>query len=345
MSAQFRIVALLLLLPLFALTGCSGEQRYTQRLYVFGTLVDITVYSKSEREATTAINKIARDFQVMHHDWHAWEEGPLMVINRALSKGEPVSVIPSLRPVIKQSIRLSEATGGLFNPAIGRLLNLWGFQSSTFEPGPMPANEAIRALVEQHPSMSDLTLTDDGVLTSTNSSVQLDFGGIAKGYAVDLAIEQLRAAGITDAMVNAGGDLRAIGHAGDRPWRVGVRHPQGPGVIASVEVEGDESVFTSGNYERFREIDQVRYPHILDPRTGMPVNEVASATVLHESGTLADAAATALVVAGVKEWRHVVDELQLKYVMLVDNDGRIYITPEMEKRVTFSTPPEVIIVE
>ncbi len=100
--------------------------------------------------------------------------------------------------------------------------------------------------------------------------MQLDFGGIAKGYAVDLAVARLRELGIGSAIVNAGGDLRAFGRHGDRPWRVAVRKPGG-GTIGTLEVRQDEAMFTSGNYERFRQDEQERYPHILDPRSGWPV--------------------------------------------------------------------------
>jgi thiamine biosynthesis lipoprotein len=191
--------------------------------------------------------------------------------------------------------------------------------------------------------MDDLTF-DDGVLRSTNPAVQLDFGAFAKGVAVDHAIDILRAHGINNAIVNGGGDLRAIGSKGGAPWRVGIRHPQGEGVLAALEVRGDESVFTSGNYERYREHEGVRYAHILDPRSGLPVDGITSVTVIHENGGIADAAATALVVAGVENWHRIARQMGIHYVMLVDEAGTVYMNPAMQQRIEFSAEAPATIV-
>ena len=139
-------------------------------------------------------------------------------------------------------------------------------------------------------------------------------------------------------MINAGGDLVTLGHAPDEhPWRVAIRHPQRNGQIAWLEVYGSEAVFTSGNYERYREHNGIRYPHIIDPRTGGAVQEIASATVVHRDAALADAAATALVVAGSKHWRDVAERLGVDQAMVVDAQGRIDQTSAMAERLRLSS--------
>jgi thiamine biosynthesis lipoprotein len=138
--------------------------------------------------------------------------------------------------------------------------------------------------------------------------------------------------GITDALVNAGGDLRAIGSHGDRPWRIAIRDPRG-GVVGSLETGADEAIFTSGNYERFREDSEKRYPHILDPRNGWPVTELSSVTVIAGEGLLADAAATALIVAGPDEWKETARAMGLEQVLVVDANGKVFMTPRMAERV------------
>jgi len=139
---------------------------------------------------------------------------------------------------------------------------------------------------------------------------------------------------INNAIVNAGGDLRAMGTHGDRPWRVAVRQPGG-GNIGSIQVIGDEAIFTSGNYERFSQDQTQRYPHIIDPATGWPAKDIASVTVISDEGILADAAATALVVAGLENWPAVARNLNLKEIAVVDEHGTVYMTPEMEMRLEF----------
>ena len=246
--------------------------------------------------------------------------------------------------MIRRSQPLEAETGGRFNPAIGALIRLWGFHTSDYPiVGPPPSQDQINEMLGHHPSSNDIHI--DGLqLTSDNPAVQLDFGGIAKGYSVDLTIELLRSLGIDNAIVNAGGDLRAMGTHGDRPWRVAVRKPGG-GSVGSVQVQGDEAIFTSGNYERFRQDQHERYPHILDPSTGWPAKDIASVTLITDEGILADAAATALVVAGLDGWPEVARALDLQQIAVVDANGTVYLTPAMEKRLQFSDDVERVIVE
>lgn len=332
-NPALRFAWVLLWLPLMA--ACSrAPALYESQIYVFGTLATVSIWGAEETDARVAVNAIAEDFQRQHHTWHAWEPGPLVELNAAIAAGKPAPVEPTIVPLIERSVEIERLSEGRFNPAIGRLLKLWGFHSSERPSGPPPAREAVAALVAAQPQMADLELRD-GQLYSSNPAVQLDFGGIAKGYAVDLALQHLRSLGIHNAIVNAGGGLGVIGRHGERAWRVGVRHPQGEGILASLQVHDGESVHTSGNYERFREHEGIHYAHILDPRTGWPVDNVTSCTVISTDGTKADAAATALVIAGPSDWYRLAQKMGIKYVMLVTEDGTVHMNPAMAARVEF----------
>lgn len=336
----FACLALLLAL----LTACSREEPIHHiQLLTFGTIVDVTLYGVEADRAREVFAAVEEDFRTMHAAWHAWKPGPLARVNELLATGAAFSAPPSVLPLIVRSQELARRSGGLFNPAIGKLLALWGFQSDERPPGPPPAPEAIAALVAARPSMDDL-IVDGITVRCTNPAVRLDFGAMAKGYGVDLVIEHLRQMGVENAIVNAGGNLRAIGRRGDRPWRIGIRNPRGPGIIASVEVQGDESVITSGDYERYFEYEGVRYHHILDPRTGYPAQGVAAVTVIHDNATEADVASTALLIAGVEHWRETARALGVKQVMLIASDGTIHMSPAMAERIRFETeqPPHVI---
>ena len=336
-----------LLFSLFFLTACTDrltpEPVYTSQIFVFGTLVDITFWDEDEALRDQAVARISQDFQRMHHEWHPWNPGPLLTLNQALARGEAAVAPASLIPLIIQSTDLSARSGGLFNPAIGSLLQLWGFQSSERPQGPPPSPEMIAAWRRQAPAMTDLEL-DGGLLRSRNPAVQLDFGAYAKGYAVDVAISHLRQRGIANAIVNAGGDLRAIGSKDGQPWRIGIQHPQGEQekLYAWLDVNDGEAVFTSGNYRRYREDQGVRYSHILDPRTGLPVDGVTSVTVIHHNGATADAAATALVVAGPEQWEAIALAMGIDQAMLVDDSGVVYMSPKMQQRVHFQDAPAVL---
>ena len=326
-----------LLFCVIFLAACTSRSTvYHEQLLVFGTVVDIQLWGVKEAQGQQVVTRLAKDFEYMHRVWHAWHPGTLGRVNALLASGETFSAAPSILPLIKRGTELSQLSSGLFDPAIGKLVALWGFASDTPPKGPPPSAEAIRAILDQHPSMADIQL--EGIhMRAQNPSLKLDFGAFAKGYAVDRAIDVLRELGIQHAVVNAGGDLRAIGRHGDRAWRVGIRHPRAEGILASVEVEGDESVFTSGDYERYFDWEGKRYDHIIDPRSGYPAEGLSSVTVFSQQADLADAAATAVFVAGPKasDWLPVARAMGISGVMLVDEQGVVQITPGIRQRIKF----------
>jgi len=337
-------LALVVLVCLSLLSSCDRDGEQSAELFVFGTIIEIKLWAVSAEDASEAFAELQQMFQGMHRDWHAWEPGRLTEINEAFTQGHTVTADEDIVEMIRRSQFIEDRTSGRFNPAIGALIRLWGFHTSDYPiEGPPPTQAQIHHILDLHPSSRDITI--DGLeLRSANPAVQLDFGGIAKGYAVDLTIQRLRDLGIHNAIVNAGGDLRAMGRHGDRPWRVAVRKPGG-GTIASIEVRGDEAIFTSGNYERFRQDQTERYPHILDPATGWPTKDIASVTVITDEGLLADAAATALIVAGLEAWPEVARSLDLQQVAVVDASGTVYLTPAMDQRLKFNGDVERVVVE
>ena len=340
-----RLTQVCLLLACLGMSACErSPEVHRVEFFVFGTVVDVSVQGVDRATANRAFEALQSDFQTMHRDWHAWEPGMLTRINEAFAAGRPVTASADIVEMVRRSQQLEALSGGRFNPAIGALVRLWGFHTSDYPIlGPPPPAEAIERLIARRPSTADIKI-DGLTLRSANPAVQLDFGGIAKGYAVDLACARLNTLGIRDAIVNGGGGLRAMGNHGDRPWRIAIRDPQG-GIIGSLETGADEAVFTSGNYERFRQQGNERYPHILDPHTGWPVQELSSATVITSEGALADAAATALIVAGTDEWIEVARALELEQVLLVDAEGRVFLTPAMEQRVTLEEGLKRVVVE
>ena len=321
------------LLLVLLLAACSEPARkHHQDIYIFGTVMGVTLWAQDDAQAAAAFTSLQQRFQGMHRDWHAWNPGLLTRVNAAFAAGKRVEANDEIVEMIRRSQTIEAATGGRFNPAIGQLIGMWGFHTSEYPiMGPPPSEEAIAALVALAPSSREIEI-EGTALFSKNPAVQLDFGGVAKGYAVDIASAMLREQGIENAIINAGGDLRAIGSHGDRPWKIAVRAPGG-GVIGSLETGPDESVFTSGVYERFRQENEQRYPHILDPRTGWPVQDLASVTVIADEGLLADAAATALTVAGREDWADVARTLGLDQVMIVDESGKVYMTQRMSQRI------------
>jgi len=318
------------------INGCgssdiNSEPFQQSQLLALGTLVDVSLWDVDTAQANQAIHDIDTQLHDLHHNWHSWLPGRLHDINAALAKGQAIEINDVELKLLQQAQQLAESSQHLFNPAIGQLIDLWGFHSDTPE-GPPPASAAIQKLLLLQPRMSNLSF-DDHTLSSNNTAVQLDMGAFAKGYAVDQAIELLKQRGINNAIVNAGGDLRAIGQRGERPWRIGIRHPKQPGIIAALETQGDESVFTSGNYERFFEYNGQRYHHIIDPRSGHPGSEALAVTVIHNNAAIADAAATALLIAGPKNWHNIAQQMGIHEAMLIDNELTAHLTRAMAQRI------------
>lgn len=319
----------------------AGESLYQGGSYVFGTLATITVSGKAESSAREAMAAVFDDFDRLHWMLHAWKPGELTTINQAIAAGEArIPVNREIAAVIRDSTLISRQSECLFNPAIGRLVGLWGFHRDR-PAGTAPDPDAIARLVNANPRMSDLRI-DDGTLTSRNPAVQLDFGGYAKGYALDRAADILRRHGITDALVNLGGNIMALGRKGSVPWRVGIKHPRGPGVLATLELRDGEAIGTSGDYQRFYIVNGRRVSHIIDPRTGYPVADVQTVTVLipggERAGVLSDAMSKPIFIEGANGWRAAAARLHIGQVLLVDDHGIVHLTLAMRKRLVISDP-------
>ncbi len=331
-AERIRIWGLLCCLMLLLPSGCRrADPVYNTRFLAFGTLMDLSLVGVEPQKAEEVAQLLEQDFAFMQGAWHAWEPGPLGRVNQLLPTGKFFAAPPSILPLLRKSQQLARQTDDLFNPAIGKLIALWGFHTDAPACRPPPDARAIRNLVRADPKMSDIEVR--GIeIRSKNPAVQLDFGAIGKGYGIDLAIDHLRELGIRNAIVNAGGDLRAIGDRSGHPWRIAIRHPNG-GVFAILQIAGDESVFTSGDYERNFIYEGKTYHHIIDPRTGWPAEGTRSVTVVHSDATTADAAATALFIAGSEGWYPIARRLGIRYVLLLDSQGRIHMNPAMAKRV------------
>lgn len=327
-----------------ALFSCTREKAdFSQQVVALGTTVDFTFYNVDDATGHAAIARMRTVLSDLHNRWHPWQPSEVTRINAQLAQGHSVETDAETARVLGLAQQFYQQTGGLFNPGVGALVRLWGFFSDDPPTGPPPSATAIAQARDQAGAFPSLKI-DGTRLTNTRRDLQLDLGALAQGYAVQRCAEILRDMGITNAVVNAGGDLMVLGKHGDRPWRIGIRHPRQAGVLAAVEIESDESIITSGDYERYFDFAGKRYHHIIDPRTGYPAQEAVSVTVLHASPTVADAASTALLIAGPTQWRTLAKALGVEHVMLIDTQLNIYMTPSMRERVKISPEQDVNVI-
>jgi len=209
--------------------------------------------------------------------------------------GAPVEVSPQTIELIRTGLEFGEISGGLFDVTIGRLSRLWDFSGNPSVPG---ANEleAARSTVDYR----QIVVNTDTVRMG-DPEAWIDLGGIAKGYIAGCIAGFLIGRGVTGAVVDLGGDVAIVGGKPDgSPWKVGVRRPFGERseLLGAIET-GEASIVTSGVYERGFEENGVRYHHILDPNTGMPVDsDVVSVTVVAENAMLGDVMSTIIMLVG-----------------------------------------------
>jgi len=332
-----RLAALLVLL---LAAGCTrGPEPRRETLYVFGSATEIELRGAEPARAQAAITEISAQLNQRHHEWHPWEASDLTRINAAFAAGEPARAPASVIDLVERAKPLSVASDGLFDPAVGGLIAAWGFHTSNFPvQSPEPRAEDLARWRRERPRIADVTVDGD-LLSSRNPRVQLDFGAIAEGVAGEMILDTLRRHGIEHALVSMGGDVVALGDGDGRPWEVGIRDPFG-GVLGGVELGDGEALFSTGNYNKFRASPSgARWGHILDPRTGYPARGAAAVVVLHADPVLADAAATALFVAGPAGFERIARRMGLHCALMVTEENEMLVTAAMAARLTLLRDP------
>jgi thiamine biosynthesis lipoprotein len=303
-------------------------------ILAMGTRISVTLYRRdghSPAQAEAAIADVERQLRSFGRDWWAWGDGALGAINRELAAGHQVSIPATMQPLFGRAAEINRITGGLFEPRIGALVRLWGFDdvARLRDRPPEPADIALAtAALHGAPAYAG------GDRYGPAPGISWDFGAIAKGYVVDHALDLLAQAGFRDAVVDAGGNLAVRGRKGDQPWHIAIRHPRAENsqpFLATLDAE-DEAVNTHGDYERHIDYQGHRYGHILNPTTGYPAASLISVTVVNADGTLADAEGAALFVAGVDGWQALARKLRLDEVLVVDSDGHVLATPALAQK-------------
>ncbi len=327
-----------LLFTALLLLSCSPkEPLYNTQTYVFGTLVDISIYGETDARAQAAANAIINHYNTLHKRLHAWKPSEISTINQAIAKGESIDVSPDIADMIANMTELSNQTRGLFNPTIGQLISTWGFQDDTFQPRKIDT-EKVQQLVSLKPQMSDITISNSR-LTSQNTAVQLDLGGYAKGYALDIGLAYLREQNIQHALINIGGNIIALGQRGEQAWRIGIQHPRQPNAIATIALPSGWAIGTSGDYQRFFDLDGQRYCHIIHPNTGFPGQGVQSVTVLvppqAHAGVLSDVASKPIFLAEPTEREEVAQKMGVQDFLVIVSEEDIQLSASMQKRINW----------
>ena len=309
-----------LLLAFCCLASCTADERPVQMGgAIFGTTWSLTYLDAPEQVNPSEVrSKIDAAFATVNQSMNHYDASSLISAFNALPAQTPIEVDWDFTYVLSAALELTDATRGAYDVSVSALSDLWGFGPE----GP-----------KQFPNTVDIEMTRSQVgvaqldwesttrtLSKRGPGLKLDFSSLAKGYAVDLGADALQDLNIPHFMLEVGGEVRVRGSSprGDR-WRIAVERPDAGargGIQAALAVS-DTGIATSGDYRNFFEHEGQRYSHLIDPRTGYPIqHDVVSVTVVHGSAMMADAWATALTVLGSAEAMVLAEERGLAVYLL-----------------------------
>ena len=291
-----RFLCLILIYAVLCLcTGC--EKRTQETVYAMDTVMDLQVWGVDSKKAVQTVTYLLQDLESA---WSNQKDGSTI---NMLNAGD-ATLSPTDQALLDAVMALSQRTNEAFNPRLHSLIALWGFQTDQHH---VPTDEEIETALALQ---------------------QWNLGGAVKGYAGQLAVERLEALDVDRALLNLGGNVQTYGEKPDgTPWQIGIQNPEGGDPVGVVSVTGTMSVVTSGDYQRYFEIDGVCYHHILDPKTGRPADSgLRSVTVICRDGLTADALSTALFVMGLEKgadfWRES-DDFE---AVFITTEGKVYAT-------------------
>ncbi len=304
-----------------------------------GSPFSITAVADDEESARAAVDAAFAEIDRIEARISSWrEDSETSALNRHAGQG-PKVVSDELFGLIRRSLSVSELTDGAFDITFAGAGKLWDFKA---KPPVLPDPEALRRGLESVGYGHVKLNADKKTVELVKAGSRIGFGAIGKGYAANRAVHVMKELGIPSGLINAGGDLVAFGRQENGElWTIGLADPLQPDTIFARLDLTDQAIVTSGDYERFIEIEGIRYAHILDPRTGWPVRGIRSVTVVCPDGELADALATSVFVLGIEKGLLLINRLRGVEALVIDESGRLHPSSSFQTLVvTEKQPPE-----
>jgi FAD:protein FMN transferase len=319
--------------------GGAPEQRVVERAgLAMGSELKLTALTSDEPAAQAAFDEVFKEFDRLDGLMSVWKDGSDITRLNAAAGDHPVVMSRDVMDALALAIEIGRWTDGKFDVTFGALSDLWRFDQD--QDNRIPDQEEVQRrlpLIDFHALVLDQRA---GTAFLQRKGMRAHLGGIGKGYAVERAVGILRGRGLKDFMIQAGGDLYVGGRKGDRPWRLGINDPRGPGASSFATIDLSDTTFsTSGDYERFFIKDGVRYHHILDPDTGQPARGCRSVTIVADRPVLADGLSTGVFVLGPDKGMALIERLPHVEGVIVTAKNEVLVSSGLKGRLTIVHPP------
>jgi len=334
----FEIIALAAIIILVSWVWIAKEQTYVKKPYVkedtlMDTYVTIKAYGESKSKVKRAVDKAMAEIKRIDVLMNFYDKNSEISKINKKDGANPVKISNDTMKIISLSLAYAEKTGGAFDPTIGALTSLWDFGKEK-----MPSESEMEKnlpLVDYH--FIELN-KEKKTISLQKEGMKLDFGGAAKGYAIDKAMDILIKEGVSGALITTGSTTKVAGLKAKKDlWKIGIQNPRfhdGEEDVMGIISTTDKSMSTSGDYQRYFIKDKVRYHHILNPKTGMPAQECISVTIITDLGAAeADILSTAVFVMGYPKGMDFIKQNNNIEGIMVTADGAVHVSPGLREKV------------
>ena len=317
-----------IILALFSLGSLVAQEPYKRTLKLMGSRFDITVVAKDQVEADEYIDLAVSEITRIEQLISSWDSNSqTSEVNRNAGL-RPVKVDAELFDLIQRAIGISKLTDGAFDVSYASMDKIWKFDGSMTV---MPSADSIKASVSKVGFQNIVLDKESSTVFLKLKGMKIGFGAIGKGYAADKAKDLLISKGVVSGIINASGDMNTWGKQPDgSEWKVAITNPMAKNKVFALLPITNGAVVTSGNYEKYVTFNDVRYTHIIDPRSGYPATGIISVTVFAPKAELADALATSVFVMGIEVGSNRINQLPKVECIIIDDKGNIITSKNIE---------------
>ncbi|MEH6679252.1 MAG: FAD:protein FMN transferase [Sediminicola sp.] len=300
----------------------KGQGTYTRTLKLMGSRFDLTVVAPDSLTGVSHINSAIAEITRIERLISSWDPASQTSEINGKAGIDPVKVDRELFDLIDRALGISNLTDGAFDISYASMDPIWKFDGSMDK---MPSEDIIKAAVSKVGFKNIVLDRANSTVFLKLKGMKIGFGAIGKGYAADKAKALLIEQGVEAGIINASGDMNTWGkQPNGSEWKVAITNPLNKNKAFALLPISNSAVVTSGNYEKFVELNGKKYSHIIDPRSGYPTSGISSVTVFAPKAELADALATAVFVMGREVGLHRIDQLKGIECIIIDDKGNIF---------------------